>query len=117
MVPGWTQALQMMTPGDTWELFIPPQLGYGSKANGGAIPAGSVLVFELKFLAIKAPGALAAIPLVGPTLDNLDWLSPKTLLILAYLCYTAFQSWRAYGDVSQVTVNLSIRTNTTLAKT
>lgn len=45
-VPGFTEALEMMKPGDEWIVWIPPALGYGDKASG-PIPAGSVLRFKL----------------------------------------------------------------------
>lgn len=52
LIPGWIEALQMMSVGDKWKLTIPPALGYGARANG-KIPANSVLVFEMELLGIK----------------------------------------------------------------
>jgi FKBP-type peptidyl-prolyl cis-trans isomerase len=45
-VPGFSEALQLMRPGDEWIVWIPPALGYGSK-EVGPIPANSVLRFKL----------------------------------------------------------------------
>lgn len=45
-VPGFTEALKMMRPGDEWIVWIPPQLGYGDRELDG-IPANSVLRFRL----------------------------------------------------------------------
>ena len=45
-VPGFTEALKLMKPGDEWIVWIPPQLGYGTRATG-TIPANSVLRFRL----------------------------------------------------------------------
>lgn len=45
-VPGFTEALKLMRPGDEWIVWIPPALGYGDRAVG-PIPAGSVLRFRL----------------------------------------------------------------------
>jgi FKBP-type peptidyl-prolyl cis-trans isomerase FklB len=45
-VPGFSEALQLMRPGDEWIVWIPPALGYGAKAVG-PIPANSVLRFKL----------------------------------------------------------------------
>ena len=45
-VPGFTEALKLMKPGDEWIVWIPPQLGYGERATG-TIPAKSVLRFRL----------------------------------------------------------------------
>lgn len=52
VIPGWTEALQLMSVGDKWKLTIPPTLGYGPRANG-KIPANAVLVFEVELLGIK----------------------------------------------------------------
>ncbi len=51
LIPGWIDALQQMRPGDTWILYIPPSMGYGSQQTG-PIPANSVLVFRLKLEAV-----------------------------------------------------------------
>jgi peptidylprolyl isomerase/FKBP-type peptidyl-prolyl cis-trans isomerase FklB len=45
-VPGFTEALKLMRPGDEWIVWIPPVLGYGAQASG-PIPANSVLRFRL----------------------------------------------------------------------
>jgi len=56
VVPGWTEALQMMKPGDEWLLYVPPALGYGDRP-AGPIPAHSVLVFRLQMLDVApVPG-------------------------------------------------------------
>lgn len=52
LVPGWTEALQLMTPGSKWMLFIPSQLGYGDQGAGDIIPPGATLVFEVELLEI-----------------------------------------------------------------
>ena len=45
-VPGFTEALKLMRPGDEWIVWVPPQLGYGERSTG-PIPANSVLRFRL----------------------------------------------------------------------
>lgn len=45
-VPGFTEALKLMRPGDEWIVWIPPALGYGDRATG-PIPANSVLRFKM----------------------------------------------------------------------
>lgn len=45
-VPGFTEALKLMRPGDEWIVWIPPALGYGAAASG-PIPANSVLRFRM----------------------------------------------------------------------
>ncbi|MFA6439730.1 MAG: FKBP-type peptidyl-prolyl cis-trans isomerase [Bacteriovoracaceae bacterium] len=51
VIPGWTEALQLMPVGSKWEVYIPAQLGYGNNATG-PIPPGSTLIFEVELLAI-----------------------------------------------------------------
>jgi FKBP-type peptidyl-prolyl cis-trans isomerase len=53
-VPGFTEALKLMRPGDEWIVWVPPALGYGSEASG-PIPANSVLRFRLALRSIAAP--------------------------------------------------------------
>ncbi len=54
-VPGFTEALKLMKPGDEWIVWIPPALGYGDRATG-SIPANSVLRFRLVLHSV-APAA------------------------------------------------------------
>ena len=51
VIPGWTEALQLMKPGDKWMLYIPFPLGYGSRSTG-KIPAYSDLIFQVELLQI-----------------------------------------------------------------
>ncbi len=52
VIPGWTEALQLMPVGSKWKLYIPSDLGYGDRGAGGAIPGGATLVFEIELLDI-----------------------------------------------------------------
>jgi FKBP-type peptidyl-prolyl cis-trans isomerase len=45
-VPGFSEALSLMRPGDEWIVWVPPQLGYGA-SDTGPIPGNSVLRFRL----------------------------------------------------------------------
>jgi FKBP-type peptidyl-prolyl cis-trans isomerase FklB len=58
VIPGWTEALQMMPVGSKWQLAIPPSLAYGEKAPPEIGP-NSVLLFDLELLGIKKPDAAA----------------------------------------------------------
>jgi FKBP-type peptidyl-prolyl cis-trans isomerase len=59
-VPGFTEALKLMRPGDEWIVWIPPELGYGDR-EVGPIPANSVLRFRLALHNV-APGQAAPAP-------------------------------------------------------
>lgn len=47
VIPGWTEALQLMREGDHWQLVIPSALAYGARGAGSAIPPDQVLVFDM----------------------------------------------------------------------
>jgi peptidylprolyl isomerase/FKBP-type peptidyl-prolyl cis-trans isomerase FklB len=51
LIPAWTEALQQMRPGDTWMLYVPPEMGYGDKESG-PIPPNSVLIFKIQLLGV-----------------------------------------------------------------
>lgn len=51
VIRGWTEALQLMSVGSKWRLFIPSDLAYGDRGSG-AIPPGSTLVFDVELLEI-----------------------------------------------------------------
>jgi FKBP-type peptidyl-prolyl cis-trans isomerase len=53
VIPGWTEALQLMKTGSKWQVFIPPQLGYGERGVGNIIPPNAVLVFDIELISIK----------------------------------------------------------------
>ncbi len=53
VIPGWTEALQLMKVGDKWRLFIPPDLAYGARGAGNVIGPHAVLVFEVELLNVK----------------------------------------------------------------
>jgi FKBP-type peptidyl-prolyl cis-trans isomerase FklB len=52
VIQGWVEALQLMSTGSKWRLFIPSQLAYGSNGAGGAIGPNSTLIFDVELLEI-----------------------------------------------------------------
>lgn len=52
VIPGWTEGLQLMPEGSTYELTIPPHLGYGEVGVPGHIPGNSVLVFKVELIKV-----------------------------------------------------------------
>ncbi|HET6254857.1 MAG TPA: FKBP-type peptidyl-prolyl cis-trans isomerase [Puia sp.] len=52
VIPGWTEALQLMPVGSKWKLFIPSDLAYGDRQAGQIIAPGSTLVFDVELLDI-----------------------------------------------------------------
>ena len=52
VIPGWTEALKLMKEGSKWQIFIPPELGYGERGTGN-IPPNSILIFEVELISLK----------------------------------------------------------------
>lgn len=89
VVKGWTEALQLMRPGDKWKLFLPSELAYGDRGAGGKIPGGAVLVFQLELIEVKvSAGGLFGL------LESFGLSSNPQMLMLApmliFLLYNKF---------------------------
>lgn len=52
VIPGWTEALQLMKVGSSCRLFIPPALAYGEAGRPG-IPPNSLLIFDIDLVNVK----------------------------------------------------------------
>jgi FKBP-type peptidyl-prolyl cis-trans isomerase len=55
VIKGWQEALQRMKPGSKWQIFVPPDLGYGEQGMGGKIQPNVALIFEIELLTAKSP--------------------------------------------------------------
>lgn len=55
VIPGWTEALQLMKVGSKYTIFLPPELAYGDRGAPPVIEPGSMLIFEVELLSIENP--------------------------------------------------------------
>lgn len=62
VIPGWTEALQLMKVGDKWRLYVPSELAYGAEGAGRDIGPNATLVFEVELLGIEPPLATDPAP-------------------------------------------------------
>lgn len=53
VIPGWTEALQLMKPGAKWELVVPAKLAYGENGVGQIIGPNATLLFEVELLSLE----------------------------------------------------------------
>ena len=53
VIRGWTEGLQLMTEGSTYELYIPSELGYGNQGAGNLIKPGATLIFKVELIEVK----------------------------------------------------------------
>lgn len=52
VIPGWTEALQLMPAGSKWKLYLPADIAYGDNQAGPDILPGSTLIFEVELLEV-----------------------------------------------------------------
>ncbi|MFW0870999.1 MAG: FKBP-type peptidyl-prolyl cis-trans isomerase [Patescibacteria group bacterium] len=52
VIAGWSEGVQLMSEGDTYEFYIPANLGYGAKGVPGVIPPNADLIFEVELIKV-----------------------------------------------------------------
>jgi len=52
VIPGWTEALQMMKEGGKWKIYLPSLIAYGERGAGQNIGPNATLIFEVELLEI-----------------------------------------------------------------
>lgn len=55
VIPGWTEALQLMSVGSKWRLVIPPELAYQERGAGNRIGPNETLIFTVELISIDKP--------------------------------------------------------------
>ncbi len=53
VIPGWTEALQLMPVGSTWEIYIPSNLAYGASGVPGTIGPNELLIFKVHLISVQ----------------------------------------------------------------
>lgn len=53
VIPGWTEVLQLMPAGSTWEVYVPANLAYGPRSVGGPIGPNETLIFKIRLISVK----------------------------------------------------------------
>lgn len=52
VIPGWSEALQLMKEGDKWELYVPNALAFGERGSPPRIPPFATLIFKIELIRV-----------------------------------------------------------------
>ena len=55
VIRGWTEGLQLMSEGDTYRFFLPPDLAYGASGSGPLIGPNEALIFDVELIKVQNP--------------------------------------------------------------
>lgn len=53
LIEGWSEALQLMSEGSKWELYIPSDIAYGEEGSGDYVGPNAALIFEVELLEVN----------------------------------------------------------------
>lgn len=70
VIPGWSEALQLMPPGSKWTLYVPPHLAYGKDGAGKLIGPNATLIFDIELIAVKP--SLDESPEGAPAVEGME---------------------------------------------
>lgn len=67
VIPGWSEALQLMNEGSKYRVFMPPRLAYGDRQVGphGEVKPNETLIFDVELISIEKKKAKAQEPIKG----------------------------------------------------
>jgi len=71
VIPGWREALTHMQAGSEWQLFVPPDLAYGSYGRPPRIEPNSALIFKVSLLSIEHPKPITSDIIKVPSAEEM----------------------------------------------
>lgn len=75
VIKGWDEIVPMMKKGEKWRIVIPPDMGYGARGAGNAIPPNATLIFEMELLDFTSPVTAKPFDVEGLSAQEADGLT------------------------------------------
>ena len=66
LLPGWSEAMSLMSPGSKWRLFIPASLAYGERGFGTLVGPNKAVIIEVELVSIRPAPAVVGAPMTSP---------------------------------------------------